>query len=63
MVNVTSVYTDSRFPNVELWQVGNFLRIRNGKQGKPLELNVPVDNTAEEIADAFFKGMAYQAQE
>ena len=54
-MQVRTVYTDHRFPTVELWETEEGIRVRNGKPGKPLDIVGPAD----QIAAAFFEGMAY----
>lgn len=55
LMETRTVYTDSQFPDVELWLVGDSLQIRNGKRGRPEELR----GQPEVVAEAFFRGMAY----
>jgi len=52
-----TIFIDKRFPSVELLVIPTGLRIRNGKPGKPEEMEC--GEHPDLVAEAFYRGMAY----
>jgi hypothetical protein len=54
------VYVDPAC-DVEIWQNGA-LTVRNGRQGRPVLLTCSTKGMEPEVAEAFFKGLAYHSE-